>query len=84
MPGKKSSMTATKKLSLPFRQIFPLILSWFWQFYAGFCRFASFWPLDDTATSCHDADFFPAMRYIFIYLYIERECSMKRISFAKS
>ena len=31
---------ATKKLQLPFRPIFPLILSWFWKFYVVFCRFA--------------------------------------------
>ena len=39
---KKINNDGNQKLQLPFRRIFPLILSWFWPFYVVFWRFASF------------------------------------------
>ena len=37
-----SKTTSTKKLHMPLRRIFPLILVWFWSFYVVFSRCSSF------------------------------------------
>ena len=57
-----SKTTAPKKLHMPFRRIFDFGLIW-----AILRRFLPncivFSPIT-TVTSCQDADFFPAMRYL--------------------
>ena len=59
--------TATKKIHLPFRRIFSLILGWFLAILCRFWMFSDVFGQLTTATNCQDADFFPAMIYIHTY-----------------